>query len=100
MTTVEVFDPPMCCSTGVCGSSRSWMPWVSRVYPSFSSMATRSDQGEYPSREQFRPLARLGGPIAAESRPAPVAGQPPIFDEPIAELVDHGGSIVVPKRQV
>lgn len=21
MTTIEVFDPPMCCSTGVCGPS-------------------------------------------------------------------------------
>ena len=40
MTTLQVFDKPMCCSTGICG------PQVDPVLPKFASdLAWLKDQG-------------------------------------------------------
>jgi AhpD family alkylhydroperoxidase len=51
-------------------------------------------QGEYPSRQQLRELTQLKGPSAAQAElAAPIAEQPPIFNEWVAELVALGASI-------
>jgi hypothetical protein len=111
MTRLEVFDQPMCCSTGVCGpepderlarfaADLNWLkaqgvevrrynlaqepgrftanPRVKQVVdamgvdglPVVFVDGRMVSQGEYPSREQLRELARLNGPSAAQGRPA------------------------------
>jgi len=135
MTTLEVFDPPMCCSTGVCGpdpdvklthfaADLDWLksqgvevrrynlsqeptrftanPRVKQIVdalgveglPVVVVDGRMVSQGEYPSRNQLRTLANLGGPLAEVILPAaPVAEQPPIFNEWVAELVALGAAI-------
>ena len=109
MTTVEVFDPPMWCSTGVCGpepdARRTRFAAIPRLKQVVDALGVEGlpvvvidghmvSQGEFPSREQLRKMAKLIGPSASQSKPAvPVAEQPPIFNEWITQLVALGASV-------
>ncbi len=135
MTVVEVFDPPMCCSTGACGPEPDTrlaqfaadLDWLKsqgvqvrrynlaqeptrfttnpRVKQILEALGTDGlpvvvvdgrmvSQGEYPSREQLRELARLGGSSRGQDKAVvQVAEHPPVFNERVAELVAIGASI-------
>ena len=62
MTKVEVFDPPMCCSTGTSGSS---------VEPALARLAGIAVEGAAPSlyTDAVAELVAIGAAIAANCEP-------------------------------
>ena len=62
MTKVEVFDPPVCCSTGACGSS---------VDPALARLADIAVEGAAPSlyTDAVAELVAIGAAIAANCEP-------------------------------